>query len=153
MKNAARSLAGRAALEKILFDQTNSHARNEITQSLLCRQVFAPKFTKIFLHGSWNGAIRWLVIFYEIFYEKSIFFLRKKQIQKWQCNTLDLHIFLPKFPEFPAGGPNLFFRQTFVAVATSTENGRCTGKYDRPRHHVIFFTTYVILQRMTSPLP
>ena len=44
-----------------------------------------------------------LVIFYEIFYEKSIFFLRKKQIQKWQCNTLDLHIFLPKFPEFPAG--------------------------------------------------
>ena len=59
VKNAARSLAGRAALEKILFDQTNSHARNEITQSLLCRQVFAPKFTKIFLHGSWNGAIRW----------------------------------------------------------------------------------------------
>ena len=48
-----------------------------------------------------------LVIFYEIFYEKSIFFLRKKQIQKWQGNTLDLHIFLPKFPEFPAGGPNL----------------------------------------------
>lgn len=94
-----------------------------------------------------------LVIFYEIFYEKSIFFLRKKQIQKWQGNTLDLHIFLPKFPEFPAGAPNLFFRQTFVAVATSTENGRCTGKYDRPRYHVIFFTTYVILQRMTSPLP
>lgn len=80
-----------------------------------------------------------LVIFYEIFYEKSIFFLRKKQIQKWQGNTLDLHIFLPKFPEFPAGGPNLFFRQTFVAVATITENGRCTGKYGRSRHHVIFF--------------
>lgn len=94
-----------------------------------------------------------LVIFYEIFYEKSIFFLRKKQIQKWQCNTLDLHIFLPEFPEFPAGDPNLFFRQTFVAVATSMENSRCTGKYDRPRHHIIFFTTYVILQRMTSPLP
>ena len=49
-----------------------------------------------------------LVIFYEIFYEKSIFFLRKKQIQKWQCNTLDLHIFLPKFPEFPAG-PRIYF--------------------------------------------
>ncbi|WP_297158555.1 hypothetical protein [uncultured Desulfovibrio sp.] len=94
-----------------------------------------------------------LVIFYEIFYEKSIFFLRKKQIQKWQGNTLDLHIFLPKFPEFPAGGPNLFFRQSFVAVATSTENGRCTGKYGRSRHHVIFFTIYAILQRMTSPLP
>ena len=39
-----------------------------------------------------------LVIFYEIFYEKSSFFLRKKHIQKWQCNTLDLHSFLPKFP-------------------------------------------------------
>lgn len=83
-----------------------------------------------------------LVIFYEIFYEKSIFFLRKKQIQKWQCNTLDLHIFLPKFPEFPAGGPNLFFRQTFVAVATSTENGRCTGKYDRPAI-MLFFSQHM----------
>lgn len=31
-----------------------------------------------------------LVIFYEIFYEKSIFFLRKKQIRKMQGNALDL---------------------------------------------------------------
>ena len=94
-----------------------------------------------------------LAIFYEIFYEKSIFFLKKKQIPKWQDNTLDLHVFLPKSPEFPAGEPNLFFLQTFVAVATSTENGRCTGKYGRPSYYVIFFTIYVVFQRMTSPLP
>ena len=55
-----------------------------------------------------------LVIFYEIFYEKSIFFLRKKQIQKWQCNTLDLHIFLPKFPEFPAGARIYFFAKLLL---------------------------------------
>jgi len=100
----------------------------------------------------WGHPLGWL-FFMKFFMKNPSFFLRKKQIQKWQCNTLDLHIFLPKFPEFPAEGPNLFFRQTFVAVATSTENGRCTGKYGRPRHHVIFFTTYAILQRMTSPLP
>lgn len=94
-----------------------------------------------------------LAIFYEIFYEKSIFFLKKKQIPKWQDNTLDLHVFLPKSPEFPAGEPNLFFLQTFVAVATSTENGRCTEKYGRPNYYVIFFTAYVVFQRMTSPLP
>ena len=94
-----------------------------------------------------------LAIFYEIFYEKSIFFLKKKQIQKWQGNRLDLHAFLPKFPEFPAGKPNLFFLKTFVAVATSTENDRCTGKYGRSCCYVIFFTIYAVFQRMTSPLP
>ena len=31
-----------------------------------------------------------LAIFYEIFYEKSIFFLKKKQIRKMQGNALDL---------------------------------------------------------------
>ena len=94
-----------------------------------------------------------LVIFYEIFYEKSIFFFEEKTNSKMARQYAGFAYFFAKIPRISCRAPNLFFRQTFVAVATSTENGRCTGKYGRPRHHVIFFTTYVILQRMTSPLP
>lgn len=55
-----------------------------------------------------------LVIFYEIFYEKSIFFLRKKQIQKWQGNTLDLHIFCPNSPNFLQGARIYFFAKLLL---------------------------------------
>jgi hypothetical protein len=94
-----------------------------------------------------------LATFYEIFYEKSTFFLKKKQISAWQGNTLDLHVFFSRFLKPPAGKDGFIFPSIFVAVATSMENGPCTGKYGRLSPYVIFFTIYVLLQRMTSSLP
>lgn len=94
-----------------------------------------------------------LVIFYEIFYEKSIFFLRKKQIQKWQGNTLDLHIFLPKFPEFPAGARIYFFAKLLLLSQLARKMAAVQENMAGPAIMLFFFTTYAILQRMTSPLP
>ena len=94
-----------------------------------------------------------LVIFYEIFYEKSIFFLRKKQIQKWQCNTLDLHIFLPKFPEFPAGARIYFFAKLLLLSQLARKMAAVQENMAGPAIMLFFFTIYAILQRMTSPLP
>ena len=88
----------------------------------------------------------------KFFMKKSIFFLKKNGFFDPHPTYWIFRSFFSKILKIPAGEAHLFFLQTFVAVATSTENGRCTGKYGSPCRYVIFFTIYKVIQRMTSPL-